>query len=122
MEAEGVERLVLLTQQKRRFSPRVVKFASQVLYSMWQHQELREVYKKGGWTESDFVSKGTGRGGSPGPSGNEASSAGSPVNANSTLNRPMASQSGTRYEDKTMQRGANNSVPKSPPPTYPQVS
>lgn len=73
MEAEGVERLVLLTQQKRRFSPRVVKFASQVLYSMWQHQELREVYKKSGWTESDFVSKGsTVRGGSPGPSGNEA--------------------------------------------------
>lgn len=75
MEAEGVERLVLLTQQKRRFSPRVVKFASQVLYSMWQHAELREVYKKGGWTESDFVAKGAGtggRGGSPGPSGNEA--------------------------------------------------
>ena len=38
MEAEGVERLVLLTQNKRRYSPRVVKFASQVLYSMWQHQ------------------------------------------------------------------------------------
>lgn len=38
MEAEGVERLVLLTQQRRRFSQRVVKFASQVLYSMWQHQ------------------------------------------------------------------------------------
>ncbi|CAG7830783.1 unnamed protein product [Allacma fusca] len=123
MEAEGVERLVLLTQQKRRYSPRVVKFASQVLYSMWQHQELREVYKKAGWTEQDFVSKGTGgRGGSPAPggSGTEPSSAGSPVNANSTLNRPMASQSGTRYEDKTMQRGANNSVPKSPPPSYPQ--
>ncbi|XP_035700859.1 catenin delta-2 isoform X2 [Folsomia candida] len=123
MEAEGVERLVLLTQQKRRFSPRAVKFASQVLYSMWQHQELREVYKKGGWTESDFVAKGAGaRGGSPGPSGNEASSAGSPVNANSTLNRPMASQSGTRYEDKTMTRGGSgqNNVPKSPPPNYPQ--
>jgi len=123
MEAEGVERLVLLTQQKRRFSPRVVKFASQVLYSMWHHVELREVYKKAGWTEQDFVSKGGGgRSGSPGPggSGTEPSSAGSPVNANSTLNRPMASQSGTRYEDKTMQRGVNNSVPKSPPPSYPQ--
>jgi hypothetical protein len=72
MEAEGLERLVHLTQQKRRFSSRVVKFASQVLYSMWQHQELREVYKKAGWTESDFVAKGAARGGSPGPSGNEA--------------------------------------------------
>jgi len=28
----------------------------------------------------------------------------SPTNLNSTLNRPMASQSGTRYEDRTMQR------------------
>lgn len=28
----------------------------------------------------------------------------SPNNANSTLNRPMASQSGTRYEDRTMKR------------------
>ena len=27
---------------------RVVKFASQVLFSMWQHQELREVYRKSG--------------------------------------------------------------------------
>lgn len=66
MEAEGVERLVQLSQQKRRYSSRVVKFASQVLYSMWQHQELREVYKKAGWSETDFVSKGmTGRSGSP---------------------------------------------------------
>jgi len=38
MEAEGVERLIHLTQQKRRYSARVVKFATQVLYSMWQHQ------------------------------------------------------------------------------------
>merc|ERR1712029_916112 len=29
-------------------------------------------------------------------------------NLNSTLNRPMASQSGTRYEDRTMQRGASS--------------
>lgn len=28
----------------------------------------------------------------------------SPNNANSTLNRPMASQGGTRYEDRTIQR------------------
>lgn len=30
----------------------------------------------------------------------------SPNNANSTLNRPMASQGGTRYEDRTIQRGS----------------
>jgi hypothetical protein len=29
----------------------------QVLFSMWQHQELREVYRKSGWKETDFVTK-----------------------------------------------------------------
>jgi len=46
LEAEGVERLVFLTQQKRRFSPRVVKFASQVLYSLWQHQVISRLLSK----------------------------------------------------------------------------
>ena len=87
-----MDRLMTITHQRQRFSPRVVKFASQVLYSMWVHQELRDVYRKAGWKEADFVTKNTR------PS--------SPTNMNSTLNRPMASQSGTRYEDRTMQRGA----------------
>lgn len=114
LEAGGVERLMQITRQRQRFSSRVVKFASQVLYSMWVHQELREVYRKAGWKEQDFVTKTiAARNARPN----------SPTNMNSTLNRPMASQSGTRYEDRTMQRGgghgggaiaahhANNSVP-----------
>jgi hypothetical protein len=32
-------------------------FVLQVLFSMWQHQELREVYRKSGWKETDFVTK-----------------------------------------------------------------
>ena len=38
--------------------------------------------------------------------------ANSPTHLNSTLNRPMASQGGTRYEDRTMGRGqaGNNSA------------
>merc|ERR1719336_2407362 len=59
LEAGGVDRLMTITHHRQRFTPRVVKFASQVLYS--------------------------------------------------TLNRPMASQSGTRYEDRTMQRGGGGS-------------
>ena len=55
----------------------------QVLFSMWQHQELREVYKKSGWKESDFVTKTVAaRNARPN----------SPTHLNSTLNRPMASQ------------------------------
>lgn len=97
LEAGGVDRLMMITRHRQRFSSRVVKFASQVLYSMWVHQELREVYKKAGWKETDFVTKTiAARNARPN----------SPTNLNSTLNRPMASQSGTRYEDRTMQRGA----------------
>ena len=50
---------------------------------MWQHQDLREVYKKSGWKESDFVTKTVAaRNARPN----------SPTHLNSTLNRPMASQ------------------------------
>lgn len=65
---------------------------------MWGHQELREVYKKSGWKEQDFVSKSV--------AARNAAGANSPT-ANNTLNRPMASQGGTRYEDRTIQRSNN---------------
>jgi len=110
MEAGGVDRLINITRQRAKYSSRVVKFASQVLFSMWQHQDLREVYKKSGWKESDFVTKTVAaRNARPN----------SPTHLNSTLNRPMASQGGTRYEDRTMVRsnvgggsgGGGGSVP-----------
>ncbi|XP_046986637.1 catenin delta-2 isoform X3 [Schistocerca americana] len=113
LEAGGVERLMNITRQRQKYTPRVLKFAGQVLFTMWQHQELREVYKKHGWKEQDFVTK-TIAARNAGPN--------SPNNANSTLNRPMASQGGTRYEDRTMQRPTNvNSTSRSPgPPMYQQ--
>lgn len=46
-----------ITRQRQKYTARVVKFAGQVLFTMWQHAELREVYKKHGWKEADFVSK-----------------------------------------------------------------
>ena len=96
LEAGGVDRLMNVTRQRAKYTSRVVKFASQVLFSMWQHQELREVYRKSGWKEADFVTKTVAaRNARPN----------SPTHLNSTLNRPMASQGGTRYEDRTMGRG-----------------
>lgn len=95
LEAGGVERLMTITRQRQKYTPRVLKFAGQVLFTMWQHQDLRDVYKKHGWKEQDFVTK-TVAARNAGPN--------SPNNANSTLNRPMASQSGTRYEDRTIKR------------------
>ncbi|KAE8747698.1 hypothetical protein FOCC_FOCC005522 [Frankliniella occidentalis] len=105
LEAGGVERLMNITRQRQKYTARVLKFAGQVLFTMWQHQELREVYKKHGWKEQDFVTKTVAARNAAGPN--------SPNNANSTLNRPMASQGGTRYEDRTIQRptaGQNNSA------------
>merc|ERR1719242_53050 len=97
LEADGVDRLMNVTRQRAKYtSSRVVKFASQVLFSMWQHQELREVYRKSGWKEADFVTKTVAaRNARPN----------SPTHLNSTLNRPMASQGGTRYADRTLARG-----------------
>lgn len=95
LDAGGVERLMNITKQRSKYTPRVLKFAGQVLFTMWQHQDLRDVYKKHGWKEQDFVTKTiAARNAAPN----------SPNNAISTLNRPMASQSGTRYEDTTMKR------------------
>lgn len=99
LDAGGVERLMNVTRQRQKYTPRVLKFAGQVLFTMWQHQELRDVYKKHNWKESDFVTKTV-------AARNAAPN--SPNNANSTLNRPMASQGGTRYEDRTMKRQTGN--------------
>lgn len=114
LEAGGVERLMTITRQRQKYTPRVLKFSGQVLFTMWQHQELRDVYKKHGWKEQDFVTK-TVAARNAGPN--------SPNNANSTLNRPMASQSGTRYEDRTMKRTTvlnRAPAPGAAPNMYPQ--
>ncbi|XP_020295406.1 catenin delta-2 isoform X2 [Pseudomyrmex gracilis] len=149
LDAGGVDRLMNITRQRQKYTPRVLKFAGQVLYTMWQHQELRDVYKKHGWKEQDFVTK-TVAARNSGPN--------SPNNANrffhaessklllrifdstlkcsydcSTLNRPMASQGSTRYEDRTIQRANMNSnnvgrptiyqsQPKPGEPLYAQVN
>ncbi|KAI5645955.1 armadillo/beta-catenin-like repeat domain-containing protein [Phthorimaea operculella] len=109
LEAGGVERLLNLTKQRQRYTPRVLKFAGQVLQTMWSHAELREVYRKHGWREADFLTpaRANSRPGSSSSGQGTPMSGGaphSPSNANSTLSRPMASTGGTRYEDRTMRR------------------
>lgn len=101
LDAGGVERLMNITNQRAKYTNCVNKFASQVLFTMWQHHELRDVYKKHGWKEQDFVTKFIDA---------HNATAHSPNNSNSTLNRPMASQGRTRYEDRTIQRGANSTL------------
>ncbi|XP_043661686.1 catenin delta-2-like, partial [Drosophila teissieri] len=98
LDSGGIDRLMNITKRKEKYTSCVLKFASQVLYTMWQHNDLRDVYKKNGWKEQDFVSKHYTAHNTP-PS--------SPNNVNNTLNRPMASQGRTRYEDRTIQRGTS---------------
>ncbi|KPJ19284.1 Catenin delta-2 [Papilio machaon] len=114
LEAGGVERLLALTKQRHRHTPRVLKFAGQVLMTMWSHAELREVYRKHGWREADFLTparaaqpRQTNNSGQGTPAGS-AGAPHSPSNANSTLSRPMASTGGTRYEDRTIRRHREN--------------
>lgn len=114
LESGGVERLMNITRQRQKYTPRVLKFAGQVLFTMWQHPELRDVYKKHGWKELDFITKSVSACKTGGPN--------SPNNANNTLNRPMASQGGTRYEDRTIKRGNPSSNNTNAGPADPSVN
>lgn len=99
LEAAGMERLSFIIKNKNnKFSPRVFKFTSQLLFNMWQHLELRDTYKKAGYKESHFIIR-------PATLSRNTSSAGTSANHNNTLSRPMSTQSGTRYEDRTLPRG-----------------
>lgn len=110
LEAQGMERLLFVVKNKNnKFSARVFKFTSQLLFNMWQHVELREVYKKAGYKESHFNLK-------PILTRNTSSSSSTShaqhsfANGNNTLSRPMSTQGGTKYEDRTLPRGGGRDV------------
>ncbi|KAM8839248.1 catenin delta-2b isoform 3-T3 [Synchiropus picturatus] len=58
-DAGGIERLIGIARSKGdkipRHSPKVLKAASQVLNSMWQYRDLRNLYKKDGYSQYHFV-------------------------------------------------------------------
>ncbi|VDO43112.1 unnamed protein product, partial [Haemonchus placei] len=72
-EARGTEKLRALARSYPTYSHRVCKYATQVLFMMWQHKELHDGFKRSGLKEADFYS-GTARGDS------------------ATLGRPISSQ------------------------------
>ncbi|KAE9417740.1 hypothetical protein Angca_006104, partial [Angiostrongylus cantonensis] len=55
-EARGTEKLRLLARSYPMYSHRVCKYASQVLFMMWQHKELHDGFKRSGLKEADFYS------------------------------------------------------------------
>lgn len=103
LEAGGLERLTIIVKQKGKFSQRVSKFTSQLLFNMWQHIELREVYRKAGWKESHFIINSR-------TLLSRTTSSSSPNSANNTLTRPMSTVGGTRYEDRTLPRSGGRDI------------
>ncbi|CAG2162045.1 unnamed protein product [Oppiella nova] len=103
LEAGGLERLTIIVKQKGKFSPRVSKFTSQLLFNMWQHVDLREVYRKAGWKESHFIINSR-------TLLSRTTSSSTPNSANNTLTRPMSTVGGTRYEDRTLPRNGGRDI------------
>jgi hypothetical protein len=81
---KGVDRLIYITNSTGKFTSKVVKFASQLLHTMWGFKELHSLYKQAGYTEKHFMPRTM----SAKPSSSTTSSA---VN---TLDRPRMDQSG----------------------------
>ncbi|EPB72016.1 hypothetical protein ANCCEY_08889 [Ancylostoma ceylanicum] len=94
-EARGTEKLRGLARSYPAYSHRVCKYASQVLFMMWQHKELHDGFKRSGLKEADFYS-GTARGDS------------------ATLARPISSQGRERPAqallDDTLSSGGYGAV------------
>ncbi|MCP9266055.1 Juxtamembrane domain-associated catenin [Dirofilaria immitis] len=78
-ECGGTERLRSLASAHPIYSTRICKYASQVLYLMWQHKELHDGFKRNGLKESDFYSGTSVR-----------------VRNATTLSRPISSQGAER--------------------------
>uniref|UniRef100_A0A7E4UV98 Fibronectin n=1 Tax=Panagrellus redivivus TaxID=6233 RepID=A0A7E4UV98_PANRE len=55
-ELGGTARLRKLARSYPTYSARVCKYASQVLFMMWQHKELHDGFKRAGLKEADFYS------------------------------------------------------------------
>uniref|UniRef100_F1KQH5 Juxtamembrane domain-associated catenin n=1 Tax=Ascaris suum TaxID=6253 RepID=F1KQH5_ASCSU len=78
-ECGGTERLRYLARSHPMYTARICKYASQVLYVMWQHKELHDGVKRSGLKESDFYSGTTSR-----------------ARDSTTLARPISSQGAER--------------------------
>uniref|UniRef100_A0A915NPK1 Uncharacterized protein n=1 Tax=Meloidogyne floridensis TaxID=298350 RepID=A0A915NPK1_9BILA len=52
----GTERLRALAKSYPIYGRKTCKYATQVLYMMWQHKDLHELFKESGLEESDFYS------------------------------------------------------------------
>ncbi|XP_074659788.1 uncharacterized protein LOC141912468 [Tubulanus polymorphus] len=95
LEENGVQKLVNITRSRNKFNAKVVKFASTVLFAMWQFKALHPEYKRRGFKEQHFITK------TMAPKNAQ----GKQLDGNSTLFRPKQTQGGgsNDYNTKTMQ-------------------
>uniref|UniRef100_A0A3B4EFH2 Plakophilin 4 n=1 Tax=Pygocentrus nattereri TaxID=42514 RepID=A0A3B4EFH2_PYGNA len=55
-QAGGIDKLVSISRGRgERYSMKVVKAAAQVLNTLWQYRDLRNIYKKDGWNQNHFL-------------------------------------------------------------------
>jgi len=85
-ENGGTDRLRSLAKAYPMYGKRVCKYATQVLYLMWNHKELQETFRRVGLKDEDFYS---------GTIGRKGRSAMPSVDA-TTLRRPISSMGGER--------------------------
>uniref|UniRef100_A0A0N5A3Z9 Fibronectin type-III domain-containing protein n=1 Tax=Parastrongyloides trichosuri TaxID=131310 RepID=A0A0N5A3Z9_PARTI len=90
----GTDKLMTLAKGYPRVSAKICKYASQLLYTMWQHKDLHEIFKKAGYKESDFYS---------GPLTSRTS-----AREARTLARPIISHSGNKKSHKENNLNSDN--------------
>uniref|UniRef100_A0AC35U4F1 Fibronectin type-III domain-containing protein n=1 Tax=Rhabditophanes sp. KR3021 TaxID=114890 RepID=A0AC35U4F1_9BILA len=102
----GTEKIMNLAKSYPKVSARICRYATQLLYIMWQHKELHDLFKKSGFRESNFYS---------GSSTSRQTSRDA-----HTLARPILTQSGKRHsKDSTGDNYAHyEPVPQAITPTY----
>ncbi|OQV14547.1 Juxtamembrane domain-associated catenin [Hypsibius exemplaris] len=93
VDIHGIDRLVYITTNYAQYSSKVVRFAYLLLQTLWAHHGLHDVYRAGNWKESHFLSK---------PPNMSVKTLG----GSDTLGRTFSSQGPTKFEDKTLPRGA----------------
>uniref|UniRef100_A0A183CIN4 Fibronectin type-III domain-containing protein n=1 Tax=Globodera pallida TaxID=36090 RepID=A0A183CIN4_GLOPA len=91
--ANGTERLRTVAKSYPTHGRRVCKYATQVLFMMWQNKELHDLFRRDGLSEADFYSGTLHRGGKGGGGKEQQNyNNSSPSSVATTLARPFSSQ------------------------------
>ncbi|CAJ0573750.1 unnamed protein product, partial [Mesorhabditis spiculigera] len=119
-QAHGTEKLQHLAKSFPMYSGRVGRYATQVLYVMWQHKELQDGFKRAGLKDSDFYATGSSKRGDSATLARPIHSQGRerPKGQNRTLDDTMSSGYGAveqqYYDDTRTARSNQPSLSRTP--------